>query len=353
MVSFILGNPGYIVRKEKINNMGDFCMTRLLRTLFILFCFSFFLVTVSPAKSGTPMGIMTGGLQGTYYQFGLNLKELMKNNGIDLSVFNSNGSVSNVYAVFQRPGTQLGIVQSDVLAFVAKVQTDPVLKNIAKKIRMVFPLYNEEIHLVGKKELLSFDDLQGKNVAIGKEGSGTYLTAKLLFKVSGIQPAKMISIGGADALNELKEGKVDGMFYVAGYPVKLFSEQISKADNLHVVPIENDGVVDFYPESIIPASTYSWQPEPVNSVAVKAVLISYNFRNTQCKNVGRFGVLLNDNLQWLKNNGHPKWNSVDLDSPLKGWKQYDCVKKKLHTMPFEAPVIQEQNPILEAIKDML
>ena len=299
------------------------------------------------------MGLMTGGLQGTYYQFGLNLKELMRNNGIDLTVFNSNGSVSNVYAVYKRPGTQMGIVQSDVLAFVAKVETDPVLKKIAKKMRMVFPLYNEEIHLVGTEEIISFDDLEGKNVAIGKEGSGTYLTAKLLFKVSGIEPADMVNIGATDALTELKSGKVDAMFYVAGYPVKLFTEQISAADNLHVVPIENKAIVDFYPESEIPGLTYSWQTEPVNSVAVKSVLVSYNFRNTQCKNVGRFGVTLKNNLEWLKKNGHPKWKSVDLDYPLKGWEQYDCVQEQLYTTPVKLPVIQEDNPILDAIKEML
>lgn len=299
------------------------------------------------------MGVMTGGLQGTYYQFGLNLKELMKNNGIDLSVINSNGSVSNVYAVYQRPGTQLGIVQSDVLAFVAKVETNPVLKQIAKKIRMVFPLYNEEIHLVGNKDVTSFDDLQGKNIAIGKEGSGTYLTAKLLFKVSGIQPLNMVNIGATDALRELKKGKIDAMFYVAGFPVKLFTEKISDSDNLHVVPIENSTIVDFYPESKIPAATYSWQTQAVNTVAVKSVLVSFNFRNTQCENVGDFGVLLKDNFQWLKENGHPKWKSVDLEYPLKGWEQYDCVKKRLHTTPMVPLVKEEDNPILDAIKDML
>lgn len=328
-------------------------MIRSFYTLFFILLFTFFSLTISPAEAATPMGIMTGGLQGTYYQFGLNLKELMKNNGIDLTVLKSNGSVSNVYAVYKRPGTQMGIVQSDVLAFVAKVETDPVLKKIATKMRMVFPLYNEEIHLVGNKEITSFDELQGKNVAIGKEGSGTYLTAKLLFKVSGIQPARMINVGAADALTKLKEGKVDAMFYVAGYPVKLFTEQISDSDNLHVVPIENKAIVDFYPESEIPGSTYSWQTEPVNSVAVKSVLVSYNFRNTQCKNVGRFGVALKNNLEWLKKNGHPKWKSVDLDYPLKGWEQYDCVKKQLYTTPVEPPVIQEDNPILDAIKEML
>ncbi len=211
-----------------------------------------------------------------------------------------------------------------------------------------------EIHLIGNKEVTSFDELQGKNVAIGKEGSGTYLTAKLLFKVSGIQPAKMINIGAADALTELKAGKVDAMFYVAGYPVKLFTEQISDSDNLHVVPIENKAIVDFYPESEIPGTTYSWQTEPVNSVAVKAVLVSYNFRNANCENVGQFAKHLANNIEWLRANGHSKWQSVELYYPLKGWEQYDCVKKYLvEPVPPPKKSTKELNPVLEAIKEML
>ena len=135
------------------------------------------------------MGMVTGGPKGTYYQFGLNLAELVESKNIMLNVANSNGSVDNVFAVYKKPNTQMGIVQSDVLAFVAKVQTDPVLKKIAQKIKMVYPLYNEEVHLLGANNIADFDQLEGKKVAIGQEGSGTYLTAKLLFEVSGVKPA--------------------------------------------------------------------------------------------------------------------------------------------------------------------
>ena len=53
---------------------------------------------------------------------------------------------------------------------------------------MVFPLYNEEIHLLGRRGITDFDDLTDRRVAIGREGSGTYLTARLLFKVSEVTP---------------------------------------------------------------------------------------------------------------------------------------------------------------------
>jgi hypothetical protein len=309
---------------------------------------------VSTISFGVDLAIMTGGAKGTYYQFGLNLKELVKERDIRLRVNNSTGSIENLYAVYQRPYTQMGIVQSDVLAFVARLQSDPTLKRIAKKTRMIFPLYNEEVHLLGRRELADFDDLNGKRVAIGKEGSGTYLTAKLLFEVSGVEPAEMVSIGTDEALAHLKGGDIDAMFYVAGFPVKLFEGDVSEEDGLALIPITNKSIVEFYPLAEIPAKTYQWQPEVVNTVAVKAVLVSFNFRRANCEYVGNFAQILSENLDWLRENGHPKWRFVDLDYPLKGWEQYDCVKKYLAKKPSAAPKPSADiNPILKAVKDIL
>ncbi len=299
------------------------------------------------------MGIVTGSTKGTYYQFGLNLASLLEQNGISLNVSASNGSVENIYAVYKRPNTQLGIVQADVLAFVSRVQTDPVLKKIAQKIKMVFPLYNEEIHLIGQNVLHGFPDLQGKKVAIGKEGSGTYLTAQLLFEISGVQPSEKVTIGTNDALHALKEGSIDAMFYVAGYPVKLLSSEITDEDNLSLLTIKDKAITSFYPQTTIPAETYPWQQEDVPTVAVKAVLISFNFRYTNCQNVGRIGQLLYENIDWLKQHGHPKWLAVDLNYPLKGWQQYDCVKNRLTHMAPASREPDEVNPILQAIKGVL
>jgi uncharacterized protein len=300
------------------------------------------------------IGIITGGERGTYYQFGLNLQRLMKANGINVSVATSKGSVENVFAVYQRPATQLGIVQSDVLAFVARVETDPVLKRIAKKIKMVFPLYNEEIHILGRG-IGDFDDLADKRVAIGREGSGTYLTARLLFKVSEIEPRQMLTIDTEEALAELKAGRIDAMFYVAGSPVKLFTEGVTEADGLSLIPVTNKSLVEFYPNVEIPAKTYPWQAKPLSTIAVKSVLVSFDFRRLDCENVGRFAQVLSSNMGWLVENGHPKWKSVKLDFPLKGWEQYDCVRKYLPrtaAAPASAKS-SEANPVLDAIKNIL
>lgn len=315
------------------------------------------LAAVTGIAAAAELGIITGSDKGTYYQFGLNLQALGRPRDIALTVYPSKGSIENIYAVYQRPGVPLGIVQSDVLAFVARVQTDPTLQRIAKKTKMVFPLYNEEVHVLARQGIEQFEDLADKRVAIGRDGSGTYLTARLLFNVSEVAPREMVPIDTDEALAELKAGRIDAMFYVAGYPVKLFTESVQPGDNLNLVQILNKSITEFYPRAEIPANVYSWQTKAVPTVAVKAVLISFDFQRRDCDTVGQFAKTIVDNMGWLTQNGHPKWKAVDLDFPLKGWEQYACVRKYLKKpdSPRTATTRNQGalNPVMEAVKQIL
>ena len=179
-------------------------MSRVALALLLLLGWTGTALAADPPKPDNKMGIITGGEKGTYYQFGLDLQKLMRLSEIPLNVYNSKGSIENVFAVYQRPGVQLGIVQSDVLAFISRLQTDQNLIKIAKKTRMVFPLYNEEIHVLGRRGLADFEDLNGKRVAVGRDGSGTFLTARVLLQLSDVKPSAMVPIDTDEALAELK-----------------------------------------------------------------------------------------------------------------------------------------------------
>ena len=293
------------------------------------------------------MGIVTGSKSGTYIKIAKDIANLVEQQGINLTVYPSNGSLYNVADVFERRGVQLGIVQSDVLAFI-RSSNDKKLARVAEKIKMVFPLYNEEVHLLASNFVTSFADLEDKVVAIGKEGSGTYLTTSLLFEIAGFSPKKQLTIGGKDALSKLYAGEIDAMFYVSGYPVSLFSEITE--EKLHLIPIADKSIEEYYVASEIPAGTYDWQSEVVKTVAVKAVLMSYDYKRNNCVNVGKLAKTIYDDFAWLKNNGHPKWNSVDLDYQLKKWEQYSCVTKILGGTPEEIP---ENRNSGSSLKDIL
>lgn len=315
------------------------------------------LVCVSPLHA-LELGLVTGRAIGTYYQIGQDLRTLVSREGITLTVYPSAGSLENVLAVYKRQGVQLGIVQSDVLDYIRAVSTDRELQRVAQQIKLVFPLYGEEVHLLATNasNITQFADLEGKTVAIGHPESGTFLTANLLLKYGRVTSAKPVEIDGKEALEALRKGQVDAMFYVAGVPVTWLQKEVSLDDKLHLVPITEKGITELYAPMPILAGTYSWHEGEVATVSVQATLITFDYQGPNCGHVGRFAKLLYDNLAWLRQNGHDKWRSVNLDAPLPPpWEQYRCVVQTLRgsagiVRPSEA---SPQNPLTEALRRLL
>jgi TRAP transporter TAXI family solute receptor len=273
------------------------------------------------------MGIATGSKEGTYYRFGQDLSALAAQHGIKLNVLPSRGSFENIVVIYDSRSTQFGMAQSDVVIFM-NMFGEPKIKDIAKEVKVVFPLYDEEVHILASESIKTFADLAGKRVAIGRAGSGTAMTATVLFGVAGINPAEAIEIGGEQAVEALRKGEIDAMFFVAGYPVKLFAEGVSADDKLHLVSVTNPDILELYGTvSTIPAGTYPWQEDEVSTINVTAGLMTLDFPsdNVNCEHVGKMAKLIRDNIDWLKENGHQKWQSVDLDSPIAPELQTACV----------------------------
>jgi hypothetical protein len=305
------------------------CVVKII-ALILLICFSAASVAVA-----ADLGLITAGEGGTYHQFGLDLQRLVRPSGINLLVHPSKGSVDNILAV-SRQRVQMGIVQSDVLGFLADQPGNPTLTRVARSLRLVFPLYDEEVHVLGRREIGDFDHLAGARVAIGPEGSGTYLTARLLFKLAEVMPGEIVPIEGREAVGQLKAGRIDAMIYVAGYPLGFLKNDVTFRDGLALIPISSKRIFEFYDAVEIPASAYDWQTTPVRTAAVKAVLVSYDVRGRDCDGVGRVAQQTATGLDWLRRHGHPKWRQVDLDYQLKGWERSDCVLRYLGRQPAAA-----------------
>jgi TRAP transporter TAXI family solute receptor len=296
--------------------------------LVILFC-----VSAVGVASATDLGLITASENGTYYQFGQDLRRLAKRGGIDLRVHPSRGSVDNLRAVSQGGDIKLGIVQADVLYVIAALTSDPAIARIASSLQIVFPLFNEDIHVIGRPDIQDFDELAGKRIAIGQEGSGTNLTARLLFQLTGIVPAEALPVDLGEGLAQLKAGQIDAVVYVAGYPVRILNNQLTSADGLALIPITNKNVFEVYGETQIPPDIYRWQTMPVRTATVKAVLVAFASRGRECETIGRLARRIVTEMDWLIRRGHPRWRLVELDARVWGWQQYDCVRKHLVGVP--------------------
>lgn len=305
---------------------------------------------VLPVTAQEPqISIMTGSPTGTYIQFGRDMARLMGQCGHPMDVVESAGSLENFLGVRQRPRTQFGIVQNDVLEYMQTFAAqDPDIARAIQGVRIAFPLYEEEVHILARNDIQSFQDLSGKRVAIGTENSGTFLTASLMLSLAGLQPSEKLPIAPADALQQLLTGRIDAFFYVAGAPASLYANSAIDGSRFHLLPIADDTLRSVYTPSTLAAQTYPFQGEPVDLVAVKAILMTYDYEASRnayhrqaCDAVSDLSSLISNNLDSLREFGHPKWQDVDLGAVPPGWDIGACVKRgtsQEYNMNCTAPV---------------
>jgi TRAP-type uncharacterized transport system substrate-binding protein len=178
------------------------------------------------------------------------------------------------------------------------------------------------------------------------------LTSQLLLEIAGIKPQELVTMGGGQALAALRDGRIDAMITVDGAPVAWLTDWIASADRLHLVPITDERIRDFYPATRIHAGTYPWQSGDVETVSVKAVLVAYDFRNQYCHVIGKLAWSVRENLAWLRQHGHPKWKTVNINESIKGWDPYECVldyPPHPNQEPLGPLADTMPNPVVEAI----
>ena len=278
--------------------------------------------------------IMTGGPKGTYIQIGRNISDVLKTCGQTLNVVESAGSLENFAGVRNRKNTQFGIVQSDLLEYLKTFESnDADVQKAVKGVRIMFPLYNEEVHVLAKTDIASLKDLAGKKIAVGKTDSGTYLTSSLMLDILQVKGGDRLTINPDEALPKLLSGEIDAMFYVAGAPTTIFKTDTIDGSKYHLLPITEAPLLATYVKSTIPAGTYPFQKDALDVVAVKAVMMTFEYdpkknayHKQSCAAVADISSLILSNLDQLQATGHPKWKTVDLTALPPGWKVANCVK---------------------------
>ncbi len=307
----------------------------------ILFLLGTFCWSTAPAVVDNPdkLGIVTGSEAGTYIKFGQDMAALTKQYGLSLLVKESEGSLANIRRLISKENAAVGIVQSDVLGFLTRSQ-DARMRRVASLLRLVFPFYNEEVHLYAHKNIQTFDELAGKRVVVGTKGSGNWLTTTNLLHMMDVEPAERMNLSPPEGVTAVLTGKADAMIYVAGKPVKLFSniEQLGNSPkygdlvkNVHFVPLDDPKMMKEYLPANLTPQDYGWIEQEVATIAVKAVLVSFDFSRKltpyyerRCRELGVLGAAIRSNLSLLRDNGHPKWNEVDLEQDVGLWKADTC-----------------------------
>ena len=141
-----------------------------------------------------------------------------------------------------------------------------------------------------------------------------------------------MTAGPAEALEALLAGEIDALFYVVGAPAELFSSDRIDPGRFHLLPLTAPVLRAVYTPAEIAAGTYGFAAEAVETVAVKAMLVTFDYqpgRNAyhaaSCRLVSDVSHLLVTRLERLRAEGHPKWRNVDMTELPPGWEVSGCV----------------------------
>lgn len=286
------------------------------------------------AGEGRVISIATGSKLGTYYRFGNDIAGVAQQHGVTVKVLNTEGSLDNLERM-KRGRADLAIVQSDVIGVLYQIDPDFV-----NDLRVVFPLYPEEIHILARKNISGIEDLSRKKVATGTEKSGNNVTMMVLLNkmiVAGVEKVKDLS--PKDAVTAVLTGDIDAMAYVSGKPADLFTclnklqgdaKRCSLMEGIHFLPLQGEKLIkQYYSATEIGPADYPWMKKPVPTVSVQALLVKLKKKTTEggCdRELLTLVDAVRSDIETLKKTGHPKWSAVDLGANLPDPWNYDtCV----------------------------
>jgi TRAP transporter TAXI family solute receptor len=273
------------------------------------------------ANAGT-VGVIAGGVDGTYIRIATDLAAVL-DDGVRLRVIPiiGKGSLQNLSDIMFLRGIDIGIVQSDALAYARRQRLFPGLD---QRVNYISKLYDEEVHLLAGPGIGRVEDLANRPVNVDVRGSGTAMTAAVLFESLGIGVQMTHDVQDV-ALDKLRRGEIAAMVYVAGKPARLFSA-IPREANLRFVPLPMaPGLLDTYLPAELAAAQYpSLVPEgtPIETIAVGAVMAAYAWQagTDRHRKVAAFVDAFFGNFDaFLRAPRHPKWREVNLAARVPGW----------------------------------
>ena len=251
------------------------------KVISILTCLCLLMTTGCSRQETIRFG--AAGVGGMYYPFANAFTELASKDetGINWKVKSTAGSAANLRLLSDNY-IELGIAQADLIedAYYGK---GTFHSGKYRGYKAVASLYPEACQIVVMKDsdITSLDDLEGKNVSVGEEESGTERNATQILEMCGL-PDNLVNtknLDYTDAADQLAEKKIDAFFCTAGICTTVI-EELTKECDIRLLEIPEScrqklkKAYSFYDDYVIPAGTYSGQTEDIQTISVQSVLLA-------------------------------------------------------------------------------
>src|SRR5690242_10635746 len=279
------------------------------------------------ANQGT-VGVITGMEGGTYAQTAADLT-ILDDGTLRVLPTIGKGSLQNLSDILYLRGIDVGFVQADALTYAKQHNLFPTL---TQSIRYIAKLYDEEIHVLARKDISSLEDLNDQRVNVDVAGSGSAMTAEILLDALNIKP-KIEHQKQVDGLEALKQGDIAAIIHVGGAPIPLFS-RLGGAGGLHLLPIDLNQTLaqtylpDRFNHDINPGRVPVAETVPTLAVGGGMVVLAWHAHTERHNEVARcVDAFFGKFAQFLQLPRHPKWRGVNLTPEVPGWTRFQAAQE--------------------------
>ncbi|MFH9728504.1 TAXI family TRAP transporter solute-binding subunit [Streptomyces sp. NPDC017254] len=238
----------------------------------------------TPVPSG-PVTFSTGVPTGVYQQYGELLKQALAQDlpEVSISLEDSEGSQQNLARVASGEA-DFTIATADAVA-----QYQRERRPGFERLRGCARLYDDYVQLVVRKgsTIQKVQDLRGRKVGVGQDGSGVRLIADRVLAAAGLAPVRDIqpvSVGIDTMPGHLEHGDLDAFFWSGGLPTTAV-QKLSERFEIRLIPLDAplvDRLHDVgrstrhYRSAMIPADAYAKAQDgrPIETLAVANLLVT-------------------------------------------------------------------------------
>lgn len=246
-------------------------------------------IACSPSEIRTlteRLSVATGGTGGVYYPYGGGVAKVISDgvDGVEATAEVTAGTVDNLKFIASR-SADIAFALADSLddAVAGRGAFSEFGEVPARALAVLFDNYNHVV-TVERTGISTVADLTGRVVSTGAPGSGTEISAFRILNAAGVNPESDLrrqSLGAAQSVDALKDGKIDAFFWSGGIPTgSVLDLATTPGRTIRVVSTEAllPALQQEYGDTIyhnenIPKSTYPGMAEDVVTIAVANVLV--------------------------------------------------------------------------------
>lgn len=231
------------------------------------------------------LSLATGSTGGTYYPLGGQIANVWNKNveGVNVTAQATGASVENM-ALLARGETDLAMAVNMTAdnAYNGRGEFEGQKITNFGAIGVIYPEVLQAV-VLKDSDIKSIEDLRGKRVVVGPQGSGTVNTTRHLLEAYGLtfDDIKPFYDAFGDAATKLKDGQVDAIFGLLGLPAANI-EEITAVEEVRMLEVSDEAIkklqekYPFYQPLTIKGGTYKGQDEDVQTLTLKAVMYARN-----------------------------------------------------------------------------